>query len=363
MTNFDVVGTFIQTFLNSINFGYSAITPSVDFIMGFMIVVVITLTAGLTWIWGDWEGMIRGLVGKILLIGFVLLLVNHWEAYSNDVDVGLTQLGLKAGGTNASANTFLENPQSIVAQGFLLCQALCANADNLPGGGISGLQNLPTKLIYGIAAIGVFLAYAVMALQIFVAYIEFKIINLAALVFVPFAIWPKTEFLSQRAIGYMFSAGTKLFVLALVISIGQTVTVQFSVSSTPDMQNALAILIGSLMLMALAISAPQLAQALISGGPQLGAANAAMGAAATAGVIGGAGVLGGKALGQIGAAGGAVTGRAINNVNQSGVEQMRRAATVSTGGNANATTLNQMAGAAATNGGGSKPPTPPSSQA
>jgi type IV secretion system protein TrbL len=363
MTNFDILGTFMNTFLNSIQFGYSAIQPSVNFIMAGMITIVIVLTAGLTWAFGDFEGMIKGLVGKILLIGFILLMVQHWQAYTDDIGTGLTQLGLKAGGSSLTPAAFLQNPVTITHTGFLLCQQICAQADAVPGG-VTGLKNIPDKLIYGLAAIGVFLAYLVISLQVLVAFLEFKIINLAALVFVPFAIWQKTEFLSQRSFAYMFASGSKLFVLALVVSIGLTFTVQLTISTTPNMENALAVLAGAVMLMTLALAAPHVAQSLISGSPQLSAANAAMGAGALAATVGGAGVMGARALGGAGQVGGAVTGRAIDNVNQSGVEQMRRAATAGGGGNANATTLSQMAKAAATDS-GSNPPNnnPPSGAA
>jgi type IV secretion system protein TrbL len=362
MTDFSILGTFMNTFLTSIQFGYSSIQPAVNFLLAGLITIVIALTALLTWIWGDFEGMIRGLVGKILLIGFVMLLVQHWSSYTDDIGTGLTQLGLKAGGSTITPAAFLQDPISIAGTGFLLCKQICAQADAVPGGSL-GVSNLPDKLIYGLAAIGVFLAYLIISLQVLVTFLEFKIINLAALIFVPFAIWQKTEFLSQRAIGFMFSSGIKLFVLALVVSIGLTITVQLTISTTPNMENALAILSGAVMLMGLAIAAPNLAQALISGGPQLTAGNAAVGAGALAATVGGAGLAAGRALGGVGSVGGAMIEHG-NKRNAAAVEQMRNAATVSTGANANASTLSKMGEAAATNGPSPTPPTtPPSGQA
>jgi type IV secretion system protein TrbL len=361
MTNFDILGTFMAAFLNSIQFGYTAIQPSVNFIMGGMITIIIALTAVLTWAFGDWESMIRGLVGKILLIGFILLVVQHWQAYTDDIGTGLTQLGLKAGGSSSSPAAFLQNPVTIAHTGFLLCQQICTQADAVPGG-VTGLKNLPDKLIYGLAAIGVFLAYLVISLQVLVAFLEFKIINLAALVFVPFAIWQKTEFLSQRSFAFMFASGAKLFVLALVVSIGLTFTVQLTISTTPDMENALAVLAGAVMLMTLALAAPHVAQSLISGSPQLSAGNAAIGAGALAATVGGAGVMGARALGSVGQAGGAMIEHG-NRRNAEGFEQMRRAATAGDGGNANATTLSQMAKAATTDNGSTPPNNNPPSGA
>lgn len=363
MTDFSVLGTFMNTFLNSINFGYTAIQPTVNFLLAGLITIMIALTAGLTWMFGDWESMIRGLVGKILLIGFILLMVQHWQTYTDDIGTGLAQLGLRAGDNPITPVQFLQDPIKITNQGWELARQIFGQGNAVPSGHF-GVANLPDKFIYGLAGIGVFLSFLVISVQILVAYLEFKIINLAALVFVPFAIWQKTEFLSQRSFAFMFASGAKLFVLALVVSIGFTFSLQLTISKTPDMENALAVLTGAVMFMALSLAAPGLAQALISGGPQLGAGDALRGAGALAGAVGGAGVMGARALGSVGQVGGAVADRAIGNVHQSGVEQMRRAAMAGDGGNANATTLSQIAKAAATDsGGGNKPPSPPPSGA
>lgn len=327
MTNFDVIGTFMAAYLNSITAGYSNIQPSVNYIMAFMIVLTITLTALLTWVWGEWESMIRGLISRILLIGFILLLVQNWEKYSDMVGIGLTQLGLKASGSGASATSFLQNPVSIAHTGFVLFKQLLAAANQYPTG-VTGLGNFTNILLYGIAGLVVFLAYAVIALQVFVTFLEFKLINLAALVFVPFAVWQRTSFLSDRAFGYIFSAGIKLFVLALVVSIGVNFTTQFTVSPTPDFENALAILTGSLMLMALAIFVPRLAQALVTGGPQLGAGEAAMGAGAAAAIVGGGAYF---ATRGVAAASGALTSRAFGGTAGDAVAAYRAAAFAGTG--------------------------------
>jgi len=133
----------------------------------------------------------------------------------------------------------------------------------------------------------------------------------------------------------MFSSGIKLFVLALIVSIGITFTVQFSVSATPNLENALAVLTGSLMLMMLSIAVPRLAQALISGGPQLGAGDAALGAGALAGLVGGSGYFASRAIGAAGSAGTGMVGRARDNINGSGtpgLQAMRAAATAGAGG-------------------------------
>jgi type IV secretion system protein TrbL len=333
MTDFGVISTFMNAYLNSINTGYSNIQPSVNFIMGFMIILTIITTALLTWVWSDWETVIRGLISRFLIIGFFLLLVEKWQYYTDIIGYGLTALGLKASGSGQSATTFLQDPTSIAMTGYNLFKQLMQTANTFPTG-VTGFGNFINILLYGIAAMLVFMAYVVIALQVFVTFLEFKLINLAALVLVPFAIWQKTTFLSDRAIGYMFSAGLKLFVLAMVVSIGVTFTTQFVVDPVPDFANAFSILVGSVMLMSLAIFVPRLAQALITGGPQLGAAEAAIGAGASGALIGGGAYFGGKAAAAIGNALGPTRGGDGGSTNggRPGLDAVRAAATAGTGG-------------------------------
>ena len=46
--------------------------------------------------------------------------------------------------------------------------------------------------------------------QVFVTTLEFKLVTLASIILVPFAVWQKTTFLSDRALGYVFSVGAKV---------------------------------------------------------------------------------------------------------------------------------------------------------
>jgi type IV secretion system protein TrbL len=138
-----------------------------------------------------------------------------------------------------------------------------------------------------------------LAIQVFVTTLEFKLVTLASMIFVPFAVWQKTTFLSDRALGYVFSVGAKLLTLALVVTIGSQLLANLTVSATPNLENAAAIVLACFTVLILALSAGSLASALVSGGPQLGA-GAVVGAAAATAAMGGAAYLGGRAA--IGAA-------------------------------------------------------------
>ncbi|MGH7086714.1 MAG: type IV secretion system protein, partial [Acetobacteraceae bacterium] len=186
----------------------------------------------------------------------------------------------------------------IVSQGYQLFAEIVKTLTPLEGY-VRTIENLPTIIIYLICAMIVIVAFAVLALQVFITFLEFKVVNLAALILVPFAIWSRTNFLSERAFGYMFSAGLKLFVLALIVSIGAGFIGQFTVSPTPNFQNAIAIALGSVMLTLLSLFGPRLAQALVTGGPQLGAGDAAVATGAVAAGTAGAAYYGTKAIAAV----------------------------------------------------------------
>lgn len=298
MTNFDVIRNFMNAFLNVIGAGYGNIQPDVNYLLGVMIVLTIALTAFLSWMWGEFDAVIRGLLSRILVIGFVGYLANNWQTITDDIANGFTDLGLQVAGVGGTAVSFLQNPVSIVSQGYQLFVEIIKTLTPLEGY-IRTIENLPTIIIYLICAMTVVVAFAVLALQVFITFLEFKIVNLAALILVPFAVWSRTQFLSERAFGYMFSAGLKLFVLALVVSIGAGFIGQFTVSPTPNFQNAIAIALGSVMLTLLSLFGPRLAQALVTGGPQLGAGDAAIATGAVAAGTAGAAYYGTRGIAAV----------------------------------------------------------------
>ena len=295
------INSFHNVFDNAISTGFANIQSDVYWLFNIMIVLTIALTALLTWIWGDWDGLIRSLIQRILLIGFVGYLLTNWHSLTMLVVTGMTQLGLKAGGSAMSAQTLWDDPSQIWMDGITLSNKIMAVCSSC-----GYLTNLKDMLYYFVGSICVLIAFAVLAITVFLATLEFKLVTLASMVFVPFAIWQKTTFLSDRALAYVFSSGAKLLVLALIISVGEHALTELTVSPTPQVDNLATICFFCFTLMILALSAPKLAGALISGGPQLGASAAivpvamAAGAALTAGA--GVAVLGRQAVSQYRAA-------------------------------------------------------------
>ena len=158
---------------------------------------------------------------------------------------------------------------------------------------------------------------------------------------VPFALWNKTAFLSEKVLGNVIASGIKLMVLAIIVGIGSTIFSSVTSAFTPGevtLQQAAATILASLSLLALGIFGPGIAAGLVSGAPQLGA-----GAAAGTALGAGAGLVAGGALGM-GAA--RAAGGATQSAVRSGAAMAGGASTAWTLGSAGQSGMSAIAGGA-----------------
>lgn len=289
--------TLMTVFSDTVTAGFSALQGPVNSVFGLMITLVVALT-GIQWALSPQREILAAGFGKVLLVGAFAWLINDWQALSETLYAGFIELGLTAGGGDLSREDFL-NPGAVLAQGWTIVKAL-GDTPAPVANPLDVVGNLTDALILGLAMIGILLAFAVLALQIIVALLEFKIVTLGGFVLLPFGIWNRTAFLAERPLGYVVSAGLKVLALAVVVSGAQSIFDQLQPSANPDIYEALSILVAAILLAMLAVFIPNLASALVTGGPALGAGSALAGglAVAGAGLAAGAGaVAAGAALG------------------------------------------------------------------
>ncbi len=308
----DTPNDLMATFSDTVTAGFSALQGPVNGVFGSMIALVVALT-GIQWALSPNRELLAAGFGKVLLIGAFAYLINDWQALSETIQAGFIELGLTAGGGALTRAEFL-NPGAILETGWEIVKALGETPApvNNP---IDVVGNMADALVLGLAMVGVMLAFAILALQIIVTLLEFKIVTLGGFVLLPFGIWSKSAFLAERPLGYVVAAGLKSLALAIVVAGAQSVFADLQPSSNPGLYEALAILSAAMLLAMLAIFIPNLAAALVTGGPALGA-----GAAISAGLaVTGAGALAGAGAIQAGgtlsaarlrAAAGANAGRA-----------------------------------------------------
>ncbi|MBV9511531.1 MAG: P-type conjugative transfer protein TrbL [Caulobacteraceae bacterium] len=297
---------FLNTFKTQVDAGFGLIQGDVSGVLATLVTISIVITA-ILWAIDETQNVMAGLVRKVLLVGFFAWLVAQWHTLSTTVVNGFAALGLKAGGGSMSVSTFTTSPSQIVMAGIKVIQGLLQYVQKIAPGPIEFFAHIDVVLMAIVAAIGILIAFVILAVEIVVTIIEFHIVTLVAFVTVPFGVLTQTAFMSERAIGYVVSVGVKLMALAIVVSLGSTIFDNYTVSADPGIGEDIGLLLAAVLMVMLALKIPAIAGALISGGPQLSASGAVMGAAGVAAGVAG-GVLAGRMLGGAIAGGWAAAG-------------------------------------------------------
>ena len=285
MNDLGIIDQFLQTFSTYIDSGFGLLAPDIAFLTTALVTIDIVL-AGLFWAFGNLDNIVVGFLKKVLYIGFFALLLNQFPLLANIIFESFAQLGLNAtGGTITAAD--LLRPGFVASTGFTAAHPLLDEIADLSGP-VAFFVNIVTIAILALAWLITLFAFFFLAIQIFVTIIEFKLTTLAGFVLVPFALWNKTSFLAERVLGNVISSGIKLMVLAIIVGIGSTLFGNVTSGFTPGnitLEDAAAVILASLALLALGIFGPAIATGLVSGAPQLGA-GAAVGTAVGAGAAG-----------------------------------------------------------------------------
>jgi type IV secretion system protein TrbL len=290
-----VLDDFLSKFKTQVDAGFGLISGDVSGVLATLVTISIVATAVL-WAIDETQNVLASLVRKVLLVGFFAWLVTQWRTLSATVVNGFAALGLKAGGGAMTVSTFTTSPSQIVVAGIKVIQGLLQYVQKIAPGPIEFFAHIDVVLMALVAAIGILIAFVILAVEIVVTIIEFHIVTLVAFVTVPFGVLSQTSFMSERAIGYVVSVGIKLMALAIVVSLGTTIFDTYTVSADPGVGEDAGLLLAAVLMVMLALKVPAIAGALISGGPQLNAGGAVMGAAGVAAGVAG-GVLAARALG------------------------------------------------------------------
>jgi type IV secretion system protein TrbL len=303
-----VIDRFLETFTRYIDSGFGLLGSEVAFLATTLAAIDITLAA-LFWAWGTDEDIIARLVRKTMFVGVFAYLIGNWNNLARIVFESFAGLGLKASGTGLSSAEFLR-PGRIAQVGIDAGRPILDSISGLMGY-VSFFENFIQIVVLLFAWVIVLLAFFILAIQLFVTLIEFKLTTLAGFVLIPFGLFGKTAFAAERVLGNVISSGVKVMVLAVVVGIGSTLFSQFTAASNSaqiGIEDAMALVLAALALLALGIFGPGIANGIVSGGPQLGA-GAAVGTGIAAGgvVMAGAGLAAGGAGALAGAARGTAT--------------------------------------------------------
>jgi len=272
MNDLGVIDRFLGVFSQYIDSGFGLLGGEVAFLTATLVMIDMTL-AGLFWAMGS-EEVIAKLIKKTLYVGAFAYIIGNFNSLAGIIFRSFAGLGLLASGSGLTQGQLLQ-PGRLAAVGVTAGQPILQQIGQLSGFPEVFL-NIDSIVVLFLAWIIVVVSFFILAVQLFVTLIEFKLTTLAGFVLVPFALWNKTAFLAERVLGNVVS----------------------SAGTTLSLNQALAIMLGSLTLLGLGIFGPGIATGLVSGAPQLGAGAAA----GTALGVGGLAVAGGAAVATGGAA-------------------------------------------------------------
>lgn len=300
MNDTGVIDTFFATFNRYIDSGFGLLGGDVGAVANILVAIDMTLAA-LMWSLAAGEDVLARLIRKVLYVGFFAFLIGNFHTLSTIVLESFTGLGLKAAGSGLSAEDILR-PGKLAALGISAGKPLLEAAGELAGWpGV--FENLVQILVLLVAFLLVIVAFFVMAVQVFVVLIEFKISTLIGFALVPFGLFGRTAFMAERVLGAVIATGVKVMALAVVVGIGSTLFDQFVQTwqgGQPTLEQVLALVLASLVLLGLSIFCPSIASGLMSGAPQLG-----LGAAVGTGLTVGGFAVAGAAATQIAVGAGA----------------------------------------------------------
>ena len=316
-----IIDRFFDVFSHYIDSGFGLLHGEVFWLTGILIVIDIALAA-LFWALtaSGSEDVIARLIKKVLYVGAFAFIINNFNTLSNIIFHSFAGLGLTASGSTMTEADLLR-PGHVASVGLDAARPLLTQMGDLIGP-VGFFANFEQIMVLAVSWLVVLAAFFILAVQMFITLIEFKLTTLAGFVLIPFALWGKSAFLSERVLGNVMSSGVKVLVLAVIVGIGTTIFSSFipAPGSVFTNDECVATILGALALLGLSLFGTGIAAGLVSGAPPLG------GGAAAGTVMAAGGVISGAASGAR-LAGGALLGTGRTTV--AGVKAYRNAAAAS----------------------------------
>ena len=240
---------------------------------------------------------------KMIKYGFWMYVITRWDWLVDQVASSLVKVGLLSGATR----DIMLHPSWVIDKGYTCAETFwnfCTQS-KLASGGLMSLS-VDKILLYGLGVIGAiftFIAFFLIAVNVFLTTAEFYICSTLALIFVPFAVFDKTERFSSSAISLVIAAGTKMMVFTLMLGfmfeiVGSGGFQGLLTFKAESVQHAIFGVAMMFVMTYFCINAPGLAASLVSGGGGgfgSGSAEGFIGqASTTGGIVAGAGYGGAK---------------------------------------------------------------------
>jgi len=255
-----------NNFLDSMVTTYQSKTVAWEGVLRNYALSLFWILAGIEFVWSSIKLAIKGadiseflaeLVNRILYIGFFLTLLLNSSAWSTAIVDSFRQAGSSAvaaaGGTGGIA------PSNVLDAGWEILQQVVASMN---------LWDPGDTILIAIAAIIILIAFALTTATLIMALVESYFVISAGVILMGFGGSQWTNQFAVNTIRYAVSVGAKLFMVQLVIGLGQSILqdwatqMQAGAFTTDDV---LMIAAASIVFFAITKTIPDMVQALING--------------------------------------------------------------------------------------------------
>jgi type IV secretion system protein TrbL len=274
---FNVLTLTLNTFVAAFAGGYGRLSGIANGLLATLGAIDLALL-GLWWALGGGERLTH-VFKKILYLGFWIWAVRSFPELAKHFVDTLMAAGTMAGGGGNS--NILFDPSAVAGHGLDATAPLAQKIQDL------GSFDIADAIVLGISYLLIVLCFMVMAINCFLTVLEYYLIVALVGVFLPFALFPSTKFMAEKAIGAVVAIGMKLMTLAFVMAVVEPTLGKIHFASDEiAMNEVLAVLLVSGGCTFLAWHAPRFAAGLMAGAPNLSAGDIAQHAAVAAGAVG-----------------------------------------------------------------------------
>lgn len=304
---FAFLNQLLDTFRNASVTGMVNLKPAA---LGLVAVLgILDITA----MWGLYFGemRVREIMGKVIKIGFFVILILNWGPITTAVEDSFVKVG-----QIASAHQTATKPSSIMVEGTKKMYRLWNNAiydipmsdtakssDNIPYYDSNGNLNkdatkmveadkkanaptnpfsglgesiaaIPGRIIKIILALAIFIAFAFIALNVLLCFIEFYLTTALSIILLPFGVNSHTSFISQKALGAVVNFGVKLMIMIFLLGLMSTMISKMDAITNDDYGKLFEAVLQACMYAFLIWKLPSLISGMLSGTPSMGASAA-----------------------------------------------------------------------------------------
>ena len=203
---------------------------------------------------GEFQEFVAQVVRKIIVLGLFMALLIFGRTWAAAI---LDSLIIAAGTANTHAGGATSiSPSNILDTGFMVCSMIASRMS---------VFNPSEALSFVIAGFIIMICYALIAAQMLLIYVQSYVVLNAGVILLGFGGLSFTREITLKYFQAALSVGAKLFVMILVVGLGQQVVISWVTPFTIDLRQLFLFIGASIVLLALVKAVPDMVGDLING--------------------------------------------------------------------------------------------------